>query len=591
MEFYKLRKQQFSTELSGLKQSYNTISILRAAVALFVMVAVYFAITLANSRDVALICVFIGCTAFIVLLRYHTTLSKRKKRAEALLAINTDELNFLENNNLPFEDGSEFSNTSHPYAHDLDIFGPHSLYQHLNRTATYKGKRKLADMLLNLLPNNDILKNQAAIRELGNVPEFRQEILAQGKINNDSQAVYQKIKAWVAKPAPAIKPYSVIIALGVPALLIGLLLFYWFTGNKELIAYINYAIGFNVVFALGYAKKIANEVKDTTEVGEIIKGYASIIEIIEKQDFEGEKLNKLKSRIKDEDEEASKQLARLGMLFSQLDSASNIFAAMVMNGLCLYHFHILNALANWKKKHGGNIETWLNVIAEFEALASFGNMYFNNPDYTFPGINTEYKITFTELAHPLLNSSKRVSNSIDFNPGFTILTGSNMSGKSTFLRALGVNMVLAGTGAPVCASGATVHPLPVLVSMRLSDSLSDSTSYFYAEIKRLKEITERLKAERAFVLLDEILRGTNSDDKRDGTIKVIEKLIDNKAIGVIATHDIEVCKTTLQHQESLINRCFEAQIIDDDIYFDYKLQDGICKNRSATFLMQKVGII
>lgn len=166
-----------------------------------------------------------------------------------------------------------------------------------------------------------------------------------------------------------------------------------------------------------------------------------------------------------------------------------------------------------------------------------------------------------------------------------------MSGKSTFLRSLGINMVLAGIGSVVCASSASIHPLPILVSMRLSDSLADNESYFYAEIKRLKQIMNCLEKERSFVLLDEILRGTNSDDKRNGTVEVIKKMIQKNAIGAIATHDIEVCLTTNTYPQQLINKCFEAQIIDNDLYFDFKLRDGVCKNRSASFLMQKMGVI
>jgi MutS domain V len=588
MEFYKQRRDQFSNELRGLKQSYNTISILRAATAIFILISVYFGIAEANVRNTAVWCILGGCIAFIALLRYHNSISFKKKRAEALLLINTREIGFLQANELHFQDGNEFADVSHQYAHDLDIFGHYSLFHHINRTATYKGKNKLASMLVNLLPNSEILKNQAAIKELAALPEFRQEVLAQGKINNDSKAVYEKIKAWIAKPAPSITLYSRIVGTIAPVLLIALFILYAITDNENLITYINYTIGFNVAFALGYAKQIALEVKDTTEVSENIKGYASILEMIEKQDLKSEKL---KVQIKSDEVTASGRLGRLGVLFSQLDSASNVLAVIVMNGLCLYHFHILDALARWKKKNAQNIEVWLDVIAEFEALGSFANMHYNNPDFAFPEINEEYKVQFTNVAHPLLNSSKRVSNTIDFNPAFTILTGSNMSGKSTFLRALGVNMVLAGTGAPVCASAATIHPLQVLVSMRLSDSLSDSTSYFYAEIKRLKEITDKLRNQRAFVLLDEILRGTNSDDKRAGTVKVIENLVNSQAIGAIATHDIEVCETSDKYPAALVNRCFEAQIIDNDIYFDYTLRNGICKNRSATFLMQKLGVI
>jgi DNA mismatch repair ATPase MutS len=191
-----------------------------------------------------------------------------------------------------------------------------------------------------------------------------------------------------------------------------------------------------------------------------------------------------------------------------------------------------------------------------------------------------------------LNPETRIGNEVSFHPqSFVILTGSNMSGKSTFLRSLGINMVLAGTGSVVCASEAHVHPLPVLVSMRLSDSLSDSESYFFAEIKRLKQIMDGLEVEPAFVLLDEILRGTNSDDKRNGTIEVLKKVIAKKAIGAIATHDIEVCLTTNEYPEILKNNCFEVEIKNDELHFDYKLREGICKNKSATFLMKKMGII
>ena len=229
---------------------------------------------------------------------------------------------------------------------------------------------------------------------------------------------------------------------------------------------------------------------------------------------------------------------------------------------------------------------------EFEKLNSLANFSYNNPDFVFPKINSEYKIGFSNLSHPLLNPETRVGNDTYFYPeSFMVLTGSNMSGKSTFLRSLGINMVLGGIGSVVCASEATIHPLAVLVSMRLSDSLSDSESYFFAEIKRLKQIMDALEEQPAFVLLDEILRGTNSDDKRNGTIEVLKKVIAKKAIGAIATHDIEVCLTTNDYPGILSNNCFEVEIRDNDLHFDYKLREGICKNKSATFLMKKMEVI
>jgi DNA mismatch repair ATPase MutS len=234
----------------------------------------------------------------------------------------------------------------------------------------------------------------------------------------------------------------------------------------------------------------------------------------------------------------------------------------------------------------------MEVIGEFDKLQSLANFSYNNPDFAFPTLNANFEISFSNLSHPLLNENTRVGNDVNFQQqSFMILTGSNMSGKSTFLRSLGINMVLTGIGSSVCADKANVHPLPILVSMRLSDSLSDSESYFYAEIKRLKLIMDKLENNRAFVLLDEILRGTNSDDKRNGTIEVVKKMIAKNAIGAIATHDIEVCLTTNEYPNQLINNCFEVEIINDDLHFDYKLREGICKNKSATFLMKKMGVI
>lgn len=199
---------------------------------------------------------------------------------------------------------------------------------------------------------------------------------------------------------------------------------------------------------------------------------------------------------------------------------------------------------------------------------------------------------FKDLGHPLIAAKKRVCNDIDFSEQrFVILTGSNMSGKSTFLRTVGINLVLAGIGAPICASKASFFPMPIYVSMRLTDSLEDSESYFYAEVKRLKLIMEEAHRQPSFVLLDEILRGTNSDDKQSGTIGVILKLIQEQTFGVIATHDLEVCAITAQHPQILMNKCFEVEIQDDDLRFDYKIRPGVCQNKNATFIMKKMQII
>lgn len=590
MEFYTKRRDIFLQELAKHRNSYNVISAARLAVALLILFLVYYSIA-EDSSTLILLAIGACIVLFFILMQLHTAVSLKKARAATLVKLNTQEINYLSGKEIPFNDGAEFIDFLHPYTHDLDIFGNKSLFHNLNRTNTYKGKQKLALMLSKLLPQQDILHNQQAIKELAAKPKFRQELQAIGTANKDNESVYNKLLSWANGMQNPISVIAKVIAYGSPVLLFLCLIAYFVTDTMQFANWAGYVFGFNLVFMLACVKRIKNETKHTTEIHQIITNYSHALKQLEEENFESAKLRALQNRLHSDSKGAGKHIKKLAMLLAQMDTVNNLFGAALLNGLCLYHLHVLTALLNWKKEHAASIPVWLDVIAEAEALSSFANLYYNNPDFTFPEINSSYSIAFSNLAHPLLNKDTRIGNDITFNPGFTILTGSNMSGKSTFLRSLGINMVLAGAGAPVCAAQATVHPMPVLVSMRLSDSLSDSESYFFAEIKRLSQIMEGLKGQHGFVLLDEILRGTNSDDKQMGTIKVIEKMVQLEAVGAIATHDIEVCQTANHYPNQLVNRCFEVQIINDDLYFDYTLRDGICHNKSATFIMNKMGVI
>ncbi|MUV04370.1 DNA mismatch repair protein [Flavobacterium rakeshii] len=590
MNFYSSRLTHFTQQLEQLKKQYNTISFLRLIAVLGIL---FFGWQLLKTEGdfVYLPGIVIGIVAFAFLMKKHGTISKARTRARTLKAINIDEITFLKKEGIPFENGEEFIDFHHTYSYDLDIFGNRSLFHNMNRTQTFKGKEKLASLLLNVLPQDDILKNQEAIKELSAKPEWRQEIMAMGKMNKDNATVYKKLIGWSKSNLKGISISSLITSYVLPILLVFALIAYWITGNRDYLDVSGFLFVFNLGFLSTQFKLIKSEIADTTEIHEIIHNYGLIIEQIEKESFTSDKLKGLQQNLVLKNHKASEQIRRLSDLLSRMDTVNNLFAMILFNGAFLFHVHTLNTLLKWKKEHAEAISHWLDIIAEVEALNSLANLYYNNPEFTFPSLNNDYKVSFTDVAHPLLNVTTRIGNDVDFNPRFMILTGSNMSGKSTFLRSLGVNMVLAGVGAPVCAAQANIHALPVLVSMRLSDSLSDSESYFYAEIKRLKQIMDSLEHERAFVLLDEILRGTNSDDKQAGTIEVVKKMVARKAIGAIATHDIEVCNTTAQYLTDLRNSCFEAQIVDNDLYFDYKLRDGICKNKSATFLMEKMGVI
>ena len=590
MEIYKVKKEAFSAVLNGINKKYNSISILRLLAIVFFLVSMYYYIK--NSEIIFIVLSVLLFGLFVFLMRIHTKLLFRKQVNKALLEINQNEISYLERNKIPFENGQEFNDFHHPYAYDLDIFGEHSLFQNLNRTATYIGKKTLANQLLTLLPNDEIVRNHKAVKELSEKIDWRQEFLAFAKISNDSQSNYETLLKWSIFNSSPLSKISVFISYFSPLLFLGVLIVYLVTSNIIFASVLSYLFVFNLIVLGRFIKRIQIEIANSTNIDKTIHQYSLLLQKIEEESFQSEKLIDLQQKLTFKKENVSVHFKQLADLFSRMDSISNLVTAVVFNGTFLFNLHVLKSLIQWKNDHRAALEDWLEVIGEFEMLNSLANLSYNNPEFVYPTLNTNFEIDFTDLSHPLLNEKTRIGNDVCFQPqSFMILTGSNMSGKSTFLRSLGINMVLSGMGSPVCASQANVHPLPVLVSMRLSDSLSDSESYFFAEIKRLKQIMDELEDRPAFVLLDEILRGTNSDDKRNGTIEVVKKVIGKKAVGAIATHDIEVCLTTNEYPNILTNKCFEVEIINNELHFDYKLRDGICKNRSATFLMKKMGVI
>ncbi|WP_436516894.1 MutS-related protein [Ekhidna sp. To15] len=590
MKVYQDLLASFEEQSQQLSASDRRISLYRFFLAIAVIALGYQYIDSNNS--VLLLPIALIALVFILLLRRHQRIRWENNLTKAKIEINKDELSYLDKGELPFENGEEFVDTHHDYSYDLDFFGEHSIYQHLNRTGTVTGARVLANSLLHILPKEKIEQNQQAIIECKDQLFWRQELLSLARLRPDSHESVEDLLNWASKKPARITRFLSIISYLSPAVVFITFGIYLFTPNN-LMGNICLLISlFNLGLVGTQFKSIKNELVTTTRIEQILKQYALLLRKIESTTFQSEELNRLQQKLIQVDHKASSSIHQLSLLFGRLEHVQNIFAGPILNGLVLYHLHVLKGLSSWRKKYATHIEDWLQVIGEFEKFCSLANFSHNNPHFTFPEINDNQHISFEELGHPLIQQEKNVTNSIGFQPqSFFILTGSNMSGKSTFLRTLGINMVLAGIGAPVYAKKASVHPLPVLVSMRLSDSLTDSESYFYAEVKRLKYIMDKLEEQPCFVLLDEILRGTNSDDKRNGTIEVIKNMAIRKVIGGIATHDLEVCNVVEQFPDSLTNKRFEVEIINNELVFDYKLRAGICENKSASFIMKKMGVI
>lgn len=536
---------------------------------------------------------FAGAALFLFLVRRHAAITRQKQFYRQLVQINEHELAALEGDFSSFADGAQYVDADHPYTYDLDIFGKNSLFQYLNRTANAIGSDRLAQFFLREHSKTDIYDTQEAICDLAPRLQWRQEYLAEGQLHADRESAYRKLLAWAEQPVRRTalplrvlyKTLTIITIITVLALFI--------MPGPELWTAFRILTAVNLVAVVAHIKKIKTELEQINAMHRIVGQYGYLLQCIEKEPFAANKLRRIKDKLSTEGRPAGTAVLQLAGLLHQLESMQNLLGALIFNSLFVYHVHVLLALEKWKIRYAGHIKNWIDAAGEMEALSSLAHFAYNNPEFVFPEITETVQFNMKGLGHPLIPAGKRVCNDIEFEkPGFVILTGSNMSGKSTFLRTLGINLLLAKTGAPVCAAECSVYPFEIFVCMKLSDSLHDNESYFYAELKRLKRIIDRLDAgSTAFVLLDEVLRGTNSNDKLSGTIGLVETMVQRKGTGMLATHDLNVCDLTAKYPGYLRNMCFEVEMTADNLVFDYRLRDGVCVNKSASFLMKKVGVI
>jgi len=535
-----------------------------------------------------------ACLLFVLFLftvNLHVKVQARIRYHETLKQINEREMSFLKGE-YRFDAGSEFLNPHHAFSYDLDLFGANSIFQFVNRTGTWLGKRKLASDLQEIPQPETVLKRQEAIAELAAATVFRQHFQTLAHLADTTEKEDMAIKRWaeseLEEPSVIFRISAVIFPI-LFLLSLCAMIFDLHVLSGKLTAFF---FSVNLLCFGMFSKNVMREIGKGDKIGNSLQQYAGMIRAFEQTSFTSALLQNLQARLKSETGSAHTALEELSSHFEKLNTVANIFVLVLFNGTFQYHFWIHGKLLQWKKKYRQNLWHWISAIGELEALNSMANFAYNNPSYRYPQLSNQQHISFTDLGHPLISAQKRVRNSIDFSDKrFVILTGSNMSGKSTFLRTVGINMVLSYCGAPIDCSDAYVYPLPLMVSMRLTDSLSDSESFFYAEVKRLKEIVSEAEKQPVFVLLDEILKGTNSDDKKTGTVGVIEKLHKLGVTGMIATHDLEVCRTAEEHRESMTNKRFEVEISGDELHFDYKLKEGVCENKNATFIMKKMGII
>ncbi len=528
---------------------------------------------------------------FLFLVSRYSELISGKKYVSELIKINEEELLRLEWNYSSFDQGEEFIDSNHPCSGDLDIYGEGSLFQYINATSTSTGRKKLAGILSSPSQADTIRLNQAAIGELKDKTEWRQSFQARGRLIPEIESELNDLKKWLETPVSiSFNPFMLAVLYGLPAITIVTIVLSIFLIRYNIPVFM---VLLQLGIVAGYLVKINKEYANISRKNLLLSKYNNLLEKTENENFISPKLIDLQSSLLNP-VPVSTKMKKLTRLTGQFDWRLNMLMGSVLNAILMWDLQCIRRLNHWKKEHGGEVSGWFGILAEFDALNSLGGFAFNNPGYAFPVLSkSERLISARETGHPLIPSEERIGNDLEIdNWGQLILvTGSNMSGKSTFLRTIGINLVLAMTGAPVCAARFEFQPVEIYSSMRIGDSLRNRESTFYAELKRLKSIIDHYKSDRkVLILLDEILKGTNSKDKHFGSEMLIRQLIEYNAAGIIATHDLELSKLENEFPNNLLNYSFEVQIECGKFTFNYKLKRGVCKTLNATELMKQMGI-
>lgn len=590
-EHYQKQSKKAKETSLMLKKKIRTNSLLRLGGFLGTLGALFGLISISPPLATFLSIAFFA--SFLFLVRLHVQLQKKHRYWTAREEIAQTELAALEHDFSSFDEGKQFINTEHNYSYDLDIFGRSSVFQMLNRTITQHGSSKLASMLGKEDTNTQQIKQkQKSIKELSGKPELMEHFRAVGKSGKNEALNLDELKTWGESRPEFIQSFIIkIIAYLMPAISVGCLAMGFFDSLYFKLFPFFFISNFFIVGR--YLKQTIREHNALSTYSEMLNNYSLLLAVIEDSQFNSPSLKNIQQSIRIQGVLASSVLKKLSKIVGMMDSRLNIVAAIFLEGFLLWDLHCLLKLSRWKKKYAADLPNWFAQLGLFDYYTSIGTFAFNNPDYAYPELLKEGGFIGKELGHPLIPKSEMVANDVKLaQDGFVIITGANMSGKSTFLRTLAVNMILGMQGAPVCAQSMSYQPRKLFSSMRTSDSLEAHESYFYAELKRLKALLDMLKTgESPFIILDEILKGTNSVDKQKGSWAALEKILSLKGTGVIATHDLALTKIEEENKGRVQNKCFEIEIDNASIQFDYKLQDGVTQKMNANLLMKQMGII
>ena len=588
-DFYQERIRRFAGEEKICARQNNRYTWLRLTMMITAVASGVILYTV--SAYLSMIAVSVCLAGFAVCLKKHLANMERQQQNERLKIINQQELNCLEGDFSAYSSGCEYENKKHFYISDLDIFGTYSLFRYLNRTTSPSGSDMLAAWLSKPATTAEIKARQQAVKELVGMVDLRQEMQATGlkykKINQELPGFIEWLNRTADELSNNRKMWRIIQIL--PWITLTIIITAILGWIPSVIVWFPIMVHFLLYGSL--IKKLSELHQKVSRKVEFVSAYSELIGLTAVTRFSSPYLISIQDCFGGND--ALQQIRALQNRIRRLDYRLNM-AYIPMNMLFFFDYRHLVWLERWRASAGKKVPEWFDAMAKIEALSSFANVQHNHPTWATPVISDEYfMLEAKNIGHPLIREKERICNDFSLAGAgkIAIITGSNMSGKSTFERSIGVNMTLALCGAPVCASAFSVTNCRLFTYMRIADDLEEQTSSFYAELKRLKLLIDVTKAgEKIFFLLDEVLRGTNSRDRQIGSMALIRQLARYNVSGIIATHDLALGELERELPDCVGNAHFDVQIAGDDMSFDYKLYAGICTSLNASILMKKIGI-
>lgn len=593
IDFFKSELEQALFQIQRIrhKKTYNSLYRLLTALVFFAILYAY-----TNPYNTMVFCSTPFVVLFLYLVKRENSLDRRDNYWQTRKAICDKELKIARFDITSFIGGKRHEEEEHPYSNDLDLFGHNSLFQYINRTVTPGGEKVLAHQLKYPLTNKEaILRRQETIQEMCSKPLWLLNFSTLGSLESYKPSDMDELKRFLEESIPYSRnKFLAVLVMFTP--FIQLIIF--IAALSGLIPYsiLATSLVLAATFAILNNKKISTIQLTLDRKSKLMARYASLFGVMENANTKSAELTEMKKQLYSEDTSASVVIGNLSKLLRKLEYRDNVIAGVILNATFLWDFRQLIAINRWRTQYKTNIPQWVDILYTTDALVSFSLFTYTNKDrITFPEIsNTGVIVKAQNLRHPLMKEERCVPNPVNIEKiaSFVVITGANMAGKSTYLRTVGVNLLLANTGLPVFADSFEFTPMPVFTSLRTTDSLSQNESYFFAELKRLKIIIDRLnRGERLFIILDEILKGTNSVDKQQGSISLVKQLLSHPCAGIIATHDLALGELEALYPGNISNFCFEADIQDNKLNFNYKLQKGVAFNMNACFLMKQMGII